>query len=652
MTLENFRQFIHAEVIFSTDKERNVTVIRGDNGAGKTAFAQAFTWCLYGDTSFVDKSMLNKIIISQMIPNQEKTVQVCLILVHNGTEYSVIRQQTYKMYGSGTPRPNNSILSVAYKKDGQQEFIKPLECELRIKQILPKELSRYFFFDGERIENMSKEIQRGRSQTFADAVQGLLGLSAYQDAMRDLKPTTQSSVIGLLNKDYDAQSDAKIATYTQKIEQYQLKLNKIEERLKEIESERMLALERCEELKEKIRLNADGDRLQKEKESLIRKIVAIRNSQKTALEVMLRQFNVQGASYFSRIMMRDAINVLKTADFTNKDIPEINADTISFILEHQKCICGTEVRIGNEAYKNLVKLFSYVPPESIGMLVGRFINDTEQRARISTEFYDSILREYGMIRSCDVEIDEYEGDIHAIEKKLSNLQKTAQFQNELSQLEQHLRNWKDEFDRLLVDKGSIETLQHRMETERSELTLRDENNRKIEIYKAYAQYMYDEVSAEYERKETATRNELESAINDIFKGIYNGGISLAIDERYNIQVTVDNYLGENAQAETSTAQSISVIFAFIAGIIKLARASSEETELVASEPYPLVMDAPLSAFDKRRIKTVCDTLPSIAEQVIIFIKDTDGELADEYLGQKVGTRYTFIKENELQSAIQ
>ncbi|KJS45986.1 MAG: hypothetical protein VR66_27830 [Peptococcaceae bacterium BRH_c23] len=652
LILENFRQFSFAEVAFSTDKERNVTVIRGDNGAGKTAFAQAFTWCLYGDTSFVDKSMLNKIVISRMTPNQEETVRVCLTLIHNGTEYAVIRQQLYKMSGNGSVRSNNSVLSVAYKKDGQQEFIKPLDCELRIKQILPKELSGYFFFDGERIENMSKEIQRGRSQTFAEAVQGLLGLSAYQDAMRDLKPTTQNSVIGLLNKDYDAQSDAKITTYTQQIEQYQRKLDKIDERLNEIESERILALERCEVLKEKIRLNADGDRLQKEKEKLLRKIEAIKNSQKTALAAMIRQFNVQGASYFSRIMMRDTINVLKTADFTNKDIPEINADTINFILEHQKCICGTEVKIANEAYKNLVKLFSLIPPEFIGTLVAGFINDTEQRARISSDLYESLVREYSSIRSSDVEIDEYEGEIHAIEKILSNMENTAQFQQELGRLEQHLRNWKNESEELLVDKGSIETSRQRKETERFELTLRDENNRKIEIYKAYAQYMYNEVSAEYVGKETTTRNDLESAINDIFKDIYNGSISLAIDERYNIQVTVDNYSGENARAETSTAQSISVIFAFITGIIKLARASGEETELVASEPYPLVMDAPLSAFDKRRIKAVSETLPSIAEQVIIFIKDTDGELADEYLGQKVGSRYTFLKENEFLSTIQ
>jgi DNA sulfur modification protein DndD len=73
--------------------------------------------------------------------------------------------------------------------------------------------------------------------------------------------------------------------------------------------------------------------------------------------------------------------------------------------------------------------------------------------------------------------------------------------------------------------------------------------------------------------------------------------------------------------------------------------------MLVSEPYPLVMDAPLSAFDKTRIKTVCETLPVVAEQVIIFIKDTDGDLAEENLGSRVGQRYVFDKKNEFEAYI-
>ena len=73
--------------------------------------------------------------------------------------------------------------------------------------------------------------------------------------------------------------------------------------------------------------------------------------------------------------------------------------------------------------------------------------------------------------------------------------------------------------------------------------------------------------------------------------------------------------------------------------------------MLESEPYPLVMDAPLSSFDKHRIKTVCDALPKVAEQVIIFIKDTDGEIAEEHMGQVVGKRYFFDKKNEFETIL-
>ncbi len=72
-------------------------------------------------------------------------------------------------------------------------------------------------------------------------------------------------------------------------------------------------------------------------------------------------------------------------------------------------------------------------------------------------------------------------------------------------------------------------------------------------------------------------------------------VSLQIDEKYNIQVIVNEFEGVNEDVETSTAQSISVIFAFIAGVIKMARQSNNpENEMLVSEPSRLVMDAPPS----------------------------------------------------------
>ena len=207
-------------------------------------------------------------------------------------------------------------------------------------------------------------------------------------------------------------------------------------------------------------------------------------------------------------------------------------------------------------------------------------------------------------------------------------------------------------DKLNREQGGLESERQRADTERQNLTLLDDKNRKIQMYLTYARKIYEELENVYRTSEEEIRNRLQETINDIFKRIYEGGLSLTIDPKYHITVQANDYEGD---VETSTAQSISVIFAFITGIIKMARenrnANDDDAKLLSSEPYPLVMDAPLSAFDKRRIKTVCEALPETADQVIIFIKDTDGELAEDYMSDRVGSRHQFNKKNEFETEL-
>ena len=348
--------------------------------------------------------------------------------------------------------------------------------------------------------------------------------------------------------------------------------------------------------------------------------------------------------------MGDALRQLAEADKIDKGIPDIHARTIEYLLKRKKCICGADIEFGNEAYKHLNELLEFIPPQSIGTSIGQFVRECELRCKGASSLFDDISTKYAFIREFEDKHAEIFTSIQNIDKRLESMQNVGELQVRLSKYVRALSELSSEKARLNQQVGSITTEKNRRETERNELTLKDENNRRIEVYKAYAQYMYDTLKTLYAQKEEETRKLLEATVNEIFKNIYNGGFSLNIDEKYNIQVIVNDYEGFSQDVETSTAQSISVIFAFIAGVIKMARQSKNpENEMLVSEPYPLVMDAPLSAFDKTRIRTVCDALPNVAEQVIIFIKDTDGELAETYMGEKVGSRYQFDKKNEFET---
>lgn len=649
--LKDFRLFKGKQppIIFSTDLERNVTVIMGGNGSGKTTLAQAFTWCLYGDTDFEDKNMLCKITAQSMSPKSEEIVWVEIELVHNNTEYTVSREQRYFKNSDGSfKRPGNTVQKISFKnKDGQRKFIDDLETEIRMKEILPKELSKYFFFDGERIDNMGKEIRKGKSREFAQAVKGLLGLGALIAALDHLKKVARS-----YDKSYDAGSDIEIAQYTKEIEQFEVETEKIQQRLIEIENEEILMVDKCAKLSDKIRENADSEELAKEREKTKQKMNGLIQLKEDSIKSMLAIFNSKSSIYLSQKLMKDALESLSEADKLDKGIPDVHARTIEFLIKRGSCLCGNKIEVGNDVYKKLNKVLDYIPPQSVGSSIGQFVRECELKTNSVDTFYEDFSDKYSIVRDFDNNYAKIDGDLSIIEEKLKNMLNVGILQKDLMRYEKKLREIQEERDDLNQQKGGLETSKNRRITERQKLTLKDENNRKIEVYKAYTQHVFNSLDSFYKEKETETRAELEENINKIFKSIYKGGFSLTIDEKYNIQIIADDLQETDNEIETSTAQSISVIFAFIAGVIKMARESKiSDNKMLVSEPYPLVMDAPLSAFDKTRIKTVGDTLPEVAEQVIILIKDTDGEIAEENMGNKVGKKYLFDKKNEFETYV-
>jgi len=232
LVVKDFRLFKgEQEIHFAADGEQNVTMIMGDNGTGKTTLAQVFTWCLYGETTFEDKILLSKATSAKMLPNTSETVRAELTLVHKTVEYTVITELKYQKDSSGKIGASGQLTRViAFKKpDGQRDYVKPLETEIRIKEILPQGLAKYFFFDGERIGNMSKEIRRGRSKEFSEAVRSLLGLSAYTAALEHLNGSRKSTtVIKSYDESYDARSDNKIAEYSRQLNELDKKINSIE----------------------------------------------------------------------------------------------------------------------------------------------------------------------------------------------------------------------------------------------------------------------------------------------------------------------------------------------------------------------------------------------------------------------------------------
>lgn len=659
ITLENFRQFKDVQSVdFSEDNVKNITIILGENGAGKTTFAQAFRWCLYGKTTFTDSVLLNKEISQNLGPNKESFVRVSLELKHNDTKYEITREQKYTTNATGELNtPNSSELKIKYKNpQGNTKFVEQKEVDLRIKEILPFELSNYFFFDGERIQNMSKEINDGKSAEFKDAVERLLGLSAFTITLNHLNGRSTSSVIKSYNRDFDSKANSQIADLQDKLDSLNKELGKIEDRNKEIDGDISKLEKKQEELSAELEANKDSENLAKEKKSYEVSSEKLKEEKNASISNFVDVFNTKGLSWFSRKLIRDVLTELAETDSLDKGIPDITAKTISYLKQRGFCICGTCLKENSKELEAFDELLKFIPPKSLGNFISDFSGSAKQRLSDSENFYeDSIVQKYREIREKDSDLEELNLEISEIENQLKNIKSSADLQIKLEENKRKINELKDEKSSLLEEKGAKTEQQRRTQSSLDEQALKSDSNKKIAVYRAYATYMYQLLKDDYSKRETEVRERLKKNINDIFKNIYNGKLSLQVDEKYNIKVELDEFTSYSGMIETSTAQSMSVIFAFIAGVIKMARenAKNRNSDIpLQSEPYPLVMDAPLSNFDKKRVKNVCETLPKIAEQVIFFSYDKDAEVAEENMSAKIGKRYEFIKINELETRIE
>ena len=646
LKLKDFRQFKGDQTIaFATDSTKNVTVIMGDNGTGKTTLAQAFTWCLYGDTDFDDKILLCKATSKDMMPGDTEKVRAELSLTHKSIDYTVVSEQFYVKDLSGSIKAQGQRkFTIMYKQNGQTEYVKENQLEGRMKEILPSELARYFFFDGERISVMSKRLSQGKGDEFARAVRSLLGLDAFTAAIEHLKKTVKD-----YDKQYSDKSNKKIGEYNHEIEQFENEIEKIGEQLADIDREETPVEEKIEELQALIEKNKASAELAERKNKLIKRRDYLTVLKARNISGLITTFK-RAPSYFAKKLMRDSLQLLKDTRKSEKSVPSVNANSIKHLIERGRCICGSEICTGNEAFMALTDLLNYVPPKSIGDSIADFRDKCKEKVHNSETMFGEFEKNYSDICGVDSDYAEILEEISEIETSLLGMADINKLQRDLMEYERHRR---DLLERRIDLNGDMRVKKSectRRKTERDELALMDENNRRIMTYRAYAEYMYNELLKQYNKEEALIREKLEKIVNEIFHSILDEGFSLTLSEKYDVQVVLNEFGGSS---ETSTAQNISIIFAFIAGVIQMARESQDDdVGLLVTEPYPLVMDAPLSAFDKARIQTVCEILPKIAEQVVIFIKDTDGELAEEHLGSRIGKRLSFDAKSKIETYIQ
>lgn len=655
LRMENFRQFRGTtKVDFSCNPRKNVTIILGDNTFGKTTLLQAFNWCFYGKVNFDQRPdfLLNYEIAEEMRNGDQKIVEIEIVVLHDGIEYIITRTQRYNCAGGNVRGESVPVVKVSYRqKDGQTESVKNAQVENVINNILPEDLSSYFFFDTERVSTIStrKDVDA--------AVKGLLGLSIIDNAIKHLGDRSKkSTVIGKIYGSMDLDGDSKAQEALNRIQTAEAKRVVLAEQIEDCDSQINQYDNRKEQLDTILRDNQTTAALQKKKEDLVRRIALEKKALSDTTAAYFSEFSDGALSFFSQPLLGTASAFLKEVKVDDKGVRDLTKPTIMELIRRGRCICGQEIREGNEAYQHLMAELSYVPPESIGNTVRHYREKLDTFSRPAERIFTSLDERYKTILRSKNRIQEWEDELEEIADKIKGKENMASYEAELSDIRKRLRDLHEKKERLLRDDGIQKGDIDRYKKVYDSLTAVSGKNRDAMDLIAYAEEIKEWLDDTYKKKERTIREDLETKVNEIFERMYHGHRRVVIDSKYHVELLTTVADKEIAAGESEGSNRVKN-FAFIAGLVALAKGKivtdgTENGINLTSEPYPLVMDAPFSNADETHTANISKVLPEIAEQVIMFVMQKDWNYAEPVMNDRVGKRYHLNKISETYTRLQ
>lgn len=658
ITLNNFRQFKGLQKLeFSTDVDKNVTVLLGDNTFGKTTILQAFHWCLYGIADFPKDSNPEFLLNLEVANEQAGIQQKCEVFVeihisHKDTEYVVRRTQAYIDRAYDNWAALNSQLAVSYKENGITKQVREGEERNIINSILPQSLSGYFFFDTERVSDISTR------KDLSEAVRGLLGLAPVNNARkhlgsRTLKGTAIGQWSGALDSEGDERAKEAQETISREIERKEALQKEIENAEKELNS---LNAQK-ERIAEILRDNQSTAELQRKKQGLESQLENEKTELESCNKLFMDYYNNSAVTYIALPLMDQAEELLVNANVDAKGIRDMTEASIRDIIKRGKCICGAPIvadengETGNDAYMHILEEIKFLPPAHIGTDIHNFRQLLATDRRSMSQFYPIIEQKYKEIQKHRDTIAQWEDDISHIDASIFGKENMSSYEGDMNRIKMDIKRMNEKKERCNRDIGACENAIDAAQKVYDSLVSASERNKKLIVYLAYAEKICAWIDETYAEKEQEMRNRLQERVNDIFSRMYHGERRVQIDNQYHVTLFAQLNGKEVVTGESEGLKRVKN-FAFIAGLVDLAKEKASlghnaaDTITWENEAYPLVMDAPFSNADETHIKNISGVLPEVANQVIMFVMEKDWQYAEPVMSARVGKYCRLMKYTE------
>ncbi len=645
--LENFRQYKKAKITFSQDPQKMFTIIRGNNGSGKTNIMNAITWCLYGrekhhtqddrDLPIVNAESLKdkregiidmkvRVVLADSDGDKAR-IERKLRLYINAESSRTVYDKDYKVVIPENATPHMTTLFQTHK-DGGWESTNYFDKS--VKGLLPEDLATYFLFDGEKLESFFDQVD--------DAKRGIEDVSQVKlvsDAIETLAKLISRIRKGAKN----------INPMVRELEQMH---NDEEQNLKNIRRE-IQRLKRKYETRKSERDNAEqslerigGDAGQYQKEE-----IAVRNE----MEVERKKMNSEKDNMKNLVLenefkvwmlehIQNTYNIIKQKSIDGELPANIKNTFLNEILDKGVCICGRDISHDDEPRKNVSAL--------------------AEKARYSSIEELCIALKYALKPMLDVDeiaskLTKIQKNVHECSENISTLkEKNKELKakmrgvdsNEVQRLQERKNSLQEEMEVIMSEIGQCEYKEKESKKELEILSRKVDRGISEEKKHAYlskrlefcknAREGLNEVTDELL---TGVRDKVQEYTKKYFleflwkKDTYD---DVVIDDNYNI--TARHVEGYGVRGGLAMGEKLVLALSFMAALRK-----------ITGFGFPLIIDTPLGRVSGEPRHNIARALPAFLKgtQVTMLVTDAEynAEIQDDDNGKKFPSVYETLNKH-------
>jgi DNA sulfur modification protein DndD len=619
------------------------TIIVGQNATGKSKLFDAFNWVLYDrayrteeeewkDTRGWGSQLLNLGALHECALDASAQAEVSLEFSNDGGDrfvltrsYSVVREDE----NTWAPRGQGSTLTLTKTEVGTSNTASCIDhdAEAMLGDLFPKNLSKYFLFQG---ENVGRIISLSERSAFSRALEDLSRIEIFRRA-RDYA----SKVAKRASKELDdkAEKDVRVQQQKQHLAQQkddlQTQIDSLSGEFASLESEIEKATDvQMDKEAELAKYQECGELLRAVQEQ--RKRLDDLNTRRADTLRMQKDIVLSDWAYLGTESILERFAQIYEQTKRDKRIPEpIRQDFVKEMLRDETCkVCGRPAAKSSpeyEAIKRLVNDASLEPAHALinglGLKVGEDLPDVRAIPSRITEFLQQLAQYDGEIQKSKNLLRKAQDDLQSVIPKGVSpdsiaLDRLASLRDAYSQADRDLSRLRGKRD------GCTDKLKARrddlskVEVQYNQLvssSAKSLEQARYSVAESLAKNM-DRVFTLFHRQLIA---DIERAANDNYRKMLASSESVSgrvvVDVNANEIYTVDD---EGYRIfNINQANKVSLQIAFVSAVLTV-------SNRFWNTQFPFVADAPESALGGNNRVTMLRTMWDVFPQSILIVKDS------------------------------